>query len=242
MKTKSIFKSALVVLLLGASVNTMAENKSETPCYEGYVRLTYTMDGYQGCQDVKANWNPNDRTFTVSNIFYNVKDLRLLYYPDCSSICDTCIVFLGNDSTYISGNKTFTSNKLDIKYGDPLQNHHSSLEVDLKIGESKDFFCGHAFNTFNLQENSISDIITNSITISPNPATPSETITIKGEYATDAKVSITSAGGSMVGCVIPSVGADAMTVSLSGLNLQAGIYFVRIDSGEKVYVGKLCVK
>ncbi len=91
-------------------------------------------------------------------------------------------------------------------------------------------------------QNSTSDIITHSITISPNPATPSETITIKGEYASDAKVSITSVGGAMVGSVTPSVGADAMTVSLSELNLQAGIYFIRIDSGEKVYSAKLCVK
>ena len=81
-----------------------------------------------------------------------------------------------------------------------------------------------------------------SVSISPNPATPSETITIKGEYAADAKVIILSASGSIVGNVIPSVGADAMAVSLSELNLQAGIYFIRIESGEKLYSGKLCVK
>jgi Secretion system C-terminal sorting domain len=91
-------------------------------------------------------------------------------------------------------------------------------------------------------QNSTSDIITHSITISPNPATPSETITIKGEYASDAKVSITSVSGQTVSSVTPSVGTDAMTVSLSELNLQAGIYFVRIESGEKVFSGKLCVK
>jgi hypothetical protein len=90
--------------------------------------------------------------------------------------------------------------------------------------------------------NRISEVITHSITISPNPATPSETITIKGEYASDAKVSITSVSGAMVGSVTPTVGADAMTVSLSGLNLEAGIYYIRIESGEKVFSGKLCVK
>ena len=85
-------------------------------------------------------------------------------------------------------------------------------------------------------------VVATSVAISPNPASSSETITIKGEYALDAKVSIISVSGAMVGSVIPSVGADAMAVSLSGLNLQAGIYFVKIDSGVKVYVGKLCVK
>ncbi len=80
------------------------------------------------------------------------------------------------------------------------------------------------------------------INLFPNPATPSETITIKGEYASDAKVSIISAGGSIVGIVTPTIGADAMAVSLSELNLQSGIYFIRIESGEKVYSGKLCVK
>ena len=100
-------------------------------------------------------------------------------------------------------------------------------------------YCSKAFSP---TQTNISDIITHSISITPNTATSSETITIKGEYAADAKVSITSVSGAMVGSVIPSVGADAMTVSLSGLNLQAGIYFLRIDSGEKVYVGKLCVK
>jgi hypothetical protein len=101
-------------------------------------------------------------------------------------------------------------------------------------------YCSKSFSPH--KQNSISNIITNSISISPNPATPSETITIKGEYASDAKVSITSVGGAMVGSVTPSVGADAMTMSLLGLNLQAGIYFVRIESGEKVFSGKLCVK
>ncbi len=90
--------------------------------------------------------------------------------------------------------------------------------------------------------NDINVVTTNSLSISPNPATPSETITIKGEYALDSKVSITSVSGAMVGSVIPAVSADAMTVSLSGLNLQAGIYFIRIESGEKVFSGKLCVK
>jgi hypothetical protein len=101
-------------------------------------------------------------------------------------------------------------------------------------------FCAISFSPS--IQNSISNIITNIITITPNPATPSETITIKGEYASDAKVSITSVGGAMVGSVTPSVGADAITVPLSGLNLQAGIYFLRIESGEKVFSGKLCVK
>ena len=101
-------------------------------------------------------------------------------------------------------------------------------------------FCSKSFDLPVIT--STSDINTHSITILPNPATSYETITIKGEYASNAKVSITSPSGSTVGSVIPSVGADAMAVSLSGLNLQAGIYFVRIDSGEKVYVSKLCVK
>ena len=81
-----------------------------------------------------------------------------------------------------------------------------------------------------------------SVPVTPNPATPSETITIRGEYASDAKVSIISVSGALIGSVIPTVGADAMAVSLSGLNLQAGIYFIRIESGEKLYSGKLCVK
>ena len=88
----------------------------------------------------------------------------------------------------------------------------------------------------------INVVVATSVAISPNPATPSETITIKGQYASDAKVSIISASGAMVGSVTPSVGAEGMAVSLSGLNLQAGIYFVRIESGEKVFSGKLCVK
>jgi hypothetical protein len=100
--------------------------------------------------------------------------------------------------------------------------------------------CSKLFSPYN--PNSISNINTNSITISPNPATSDETITIKGEYASDAKVSIASVSGQTVGSVIPSVGTDAMTVSLSELNLQAGIYFIRIESGEKVFSGKLCVK
>ena len=88
----------------------------------------------------------------------------------------------------------------------------------------------------------ISDVKIESVAVMPNPASPSETITISGEYASDAKVCITSVSGAIVGSAIPTVGTDAMTVSLSGLNLQAGIYFMRIDSGEKAYSAKLCVK
>jgi hypothetical protein len=102
------------------------------------------------------------------------------------------------------------------------------------------YYCSKSFSPS--IQNSVPNITTNIITISPNPATSSETITIKGEYASYAKVSITSVSGAMVGSVTPTVGTDAMTVSLSGLNLEAGIYFIRIDSGEKVFSGKLCVK
>jgi Secretion system C-terminal sorting domain len=101
-------------------------------------------------------------------------------------------------------------------------------------------YCSKSFSPYT--QNSLYHITTNNITIAPNPASPSETITIKGEYTSDAKVSITSVGGAMVESVTPSVGADAITVPLSGLNLQAGIYFIRIESGEKVFSGKLCVK
>jgi Secretion system C-terminal sorting domain len=134
----------------------------------------------------------------------------------------------------------YQSTEMVYPYGDGVMFYMTSDDKGFGISVKGPNYCSKTFTP--PIQNSTSDITTISITISPNPATPCETITIKGEYDSDAKVSITSVGGAMVGSVTPSVGTDAMTVSLSGLNLQAGIYFIRIESGEKVFSGKLCVK
>jgi Secretion system C-terminal sorting domain len=145
-------------------------------------------------------------------------------------------------SADVSAIQFYNTNENVYPYAKGVMFYMSSDDKGVGISGQGPNYCSKSFTP--PITNSISDIIANNITITitPNPATPFETITIQGEYASDAKVSIISASGAMVGSVTPTVGANAMTVPLSGLNLQAGIYFVRIESGVKVYIGKLCVK
>ena len=206
------------------------------------------------------------KTFNFFNIINNtyITSACLNTYKSNQLTCPSGILadkISGKNSDSLKIYGTIEANCCGTHLASIIKRNDSILIITKDTGELCKCMCNYCFEikvpyTNNDSILKINDVTykTKSITainsienvtkaiISPNPATPSETITIKGEYASDAKVSITSVGGALIGSVIPSVGADAMTVSLSGLNLQAGIYFVRIDSGEKVYVGKLCVK
>jgi hypothetical protein len=157
---------------------------------------------------------------------------------------------VGQDSINIDlSTKTYSSgSKKDAPIETPLAGTLSMIADANGTGKcTADNKGGNNKNGINMAEaptfvTAISDVKIESVAVMPNPASPSETITISGEYASDAKVCITSVSGAIVGSAIPTVGTNAMTVSLSGLNLQAGIYFMRIDSGEKAYSAKLCVK
>jgi hypothetical protein len=90
--------------------------------------------------------------------------------------------------------------------------------------------------------NSVDKVAVSTITISPNPASATETIKIGGVYDQKATVSVLSISGQFVGSLVPTVSADAITVSLAGANVSTGIYFVQIQSEGKTFVGKLSVK
>jgi hypothetical protein len=186
------------------------------------------------CDMLQVEWNSSTRKFTIKMKNLERVPISEIIWSNNNEI----IEFLDLVRPGISGDSIISS-ILPEKYGDPLQGGNDGNGV-LYLGEGSK--CGLTCTFSFKPTNNLLLKVTHIITISPNPATPSETITIKGEYASDAKVSITSVGGQTVGGVIPSVGTDAMTVSLSGLNLQAGIYFIRIESREKVFSGKLCVK
>ena len=88
----------------------------------------------------------------------------------------------------------------------------------------------------------IEDVSVKILSIYPNPAIATETVTVKGEFSSDSKVSINSLNGTLIGTVVPTVEQDNLSLSLSSLNLQAGIYILRIESGETTYVAKLSIK
>jgi hypothetical protein len=204
--------------------------------YEGTSLRTDCTPTY--CDNYKATFNGS--TINVSGINNcSPGNMFMLANPDYSK---WQVVSIKVDSTDIDKGSADVSK---LQFYKTTENVYPYAEEVLFFMNS--YFSGcdirYCFESFSpYTQNSLSHITTNIITIAPNPATPSETITIKGEYTSDAKVSITSVGGQTVGSVTPSVGTDAMTVSLSELNLQAGIYFIRIESGEKVFSGKLCVK
>jgi hypothetical protein len=118
MKTKTIFKSALVVLLLGASVSTMAE---------------YVKDPTL-CNGVGTTWDATTRKFTVIGLHGNIQEPWIAYLTD-ASWCSTCYVDICPYGTYIPGSSTFTSSTLGTSYGDPLKNGangSSALFIALK--------------------------------------------------------------------------------------------------------------
>ena len=104
MKTKTFFKSALVVLLLGASVNTMAE---------------YVKDPTL-CNGMTASWDATARTFTIKNLKPNIQE------PYCAWVTDPMwtkgtYVELSTGKGITPGATTYETLSLDPKYGDPLQ-------------------------------------------------------------------------------------------------------------------------
>jgi Secretion system C-terminal sorting domain len=88
----------------------------------------------------------------------------------------------------------------------------------------------------------IEEVGVKTLSIYPNPALTSETVTVKGEFSSDSRVSINSLNGTLIGAVISTVGQDHLSLSLSSLNLQAGIYILRIESGDVNYIAKLSIR
>ncbi len=89
---------------------------------------------------------------------------------------------------------------------------------------------------------SVNEVAATSVKISPNPASATEIVTISGVYAQNSTVSVISISGQYVGSLVPTVSADAITISLASVNVSTGIYFVQIKSEGKTFVGKLSVK
>jgi len=104
MKTKSFFKSALVVLLLGASMSSSAYVKDPTLC-----------------NGVSASWDATARKFTVKGLHGSIQEPWIAYLTD-ASWCTTCYVDICPYGTYTPGAATFLSSRLGTAYGDPLVN------------------------------------------------------------------------------------------------------------------------
>jgi hypothetical protein len=104
MKTKSFFKSALVVLLLGASMSASAYVKDPTLC-----------------NGVSASWDATARKFTVKGLHGSIQEPWIAYLTD-ASWCSTCYVDICPYGTYTPGAATFLSSRLGTAYGDPLVN------------------------------------------------------------------------------------------------------------------------
>jgi hypothetical protein len=230
-------------------VNNLDKGVKSDDCYREYHSLYF--ESYCGQCDLYPHYCDNYvATFSGSNIYVSGinncsnDNMFMIATSDHSKWQTVSIKVDPTDpdkgSADVSAIQFYNTNENVYPYAKGVMFYMSSDDKGVGISGQGPNYCSKSFTP--PITNSISDIIANNITISPNPATPSETITIQGEYALDAKVSIISVSGAMVGSVIPSVGADAMAVSISGLNLQAGIYFIRIESGEKVFSGKLCVK
>jgi hypothetical protein len=104
MKTKSFFRSVLVVLLLGTGMSASAYTKDPTLC-----------------NGVSASWDATARKFTVTGLHGSIQEPWICYLTD-ASWCSTCYVDICPYGTYTPGATTFLSSRLGTAYGDPLVN------------------------------------------------------------------------------------------------------------------------
>jgi Secretion system C-terminal sorting domain len=87
----------------------------------------------------------------------------------------------------------------------------------------------------------INEIITKDIVCFPNPAMSSDLIYVKGEYASDAKVSIKPIIGTKL-ALISTINVEPDDIVISINNLIPGIYILKIESEGKIYLTKLVIK
>ena len=119
MKTKSFFKSALVVLLLGASVSVSA-------VYERDPKL---------CVGMTATWDPIARTFTVANLKSGIQEPYCAWVTDPNWVTGTYDDSLTPWNGITPGATTYKTERLNTKWGDPLQggtNGSSTFFVAIK--------------------------------------------------------------------------------------------------------------
>ena len=103
MKTKTFFKSAMLVLLLTASMS---------------ARAVYVKDPTL-CNGMTASWDATARTFTLSNLKPGIIEPYCAWVTD-PSFCSNCYVDITPYGTYIPGATSFKTIRLATNYGDPL--------------------------------------------------------------------------------------------------------------------------
>ena len=234
--------SSLSVAITGVN-NTLPKPKAED-CNQAFsfVKPGCTTSTYCTNFDAKANGSVitlkgldncvPDNQYMVANADFSLWASLSPTYPDLSNRdmaqADVKSLKFNASSVLVypfkSGLKVYMSS--DDKGGGPTGRgpNYCSKSFDLPV-------------TVGIEE-----LVVKSLNVYPNPALSSETVTVKGEYSSDAKVSISSLNGTLIGTVVPTVGQDDLSLSLSTLNLQAGIYILRIESGEVSYVAKLSIR
>jgi len=105
MKTKSFFKSALAVLLLGASMSATA---------------AYVPDPTL-CNGITTSWDPMGRTFTVGNLKSGIKEPYCAWVTDPMWATGTYDDSLTPWSGITPGATSYKTARLNTKWGDPLK-------------------------------------------------------------------------------------------------------------------------
>jgi len=83
--------------------------------------------------------------------------------------------------------------------------------------------------------------VNNVVAVYPNPALASDNITIKGRFDALSVITINNLNGVVVGSKSVSA-VESLQLNLSEFSLNAGIYVIKIQSGDDTYVAKLIIK
>jgi hypothetical protein len=232
MKTKTFFKSALVVLLLGVNVSAMAE---------------YVKDPTL-CMGMTVTWDATARTFTVKNLKPNIQE------PFCAWVTDPMwtkgtYVELSSGKGITPGATTYETLSLDPKWGDPLArgtNGSSYLSVAIKsvnndnpIGTIKAEDCAKTFISDGPNAISSLSVDIAPVSVFPNPAAVGQAVNVKGTFDADSRVAIYDGTASLIATVVPTITSDGLTFEVPAQ--ATAINFIKIISSKGIFSAKLSV-
>jgi len=235
--------SSLSVAIKGVGNDIPKGTPKAEDCSQAFsfVNLGCTTKTYCANFDAKANGSiitlrginncVPDNQYMVANAEFSLWASLSPTYPDLSN--------RDMAQVDVKGLKYFGSSESVYPFKSGIKVYMSS---DDKGGGTPGRGKNYCSKSFSLPAVGIEDVSVKILSIYPNPVMATETVTVKGEFSSDSKVSINSLNGTLIGTVVPTVEQDNLSLSLSSLNLQAGIYILRIESGETTYVAKLSIK
>jgi hypothetical protein len=199
------------------------------------------------CGNISVTWEPGKKCvdpnfctgnaykphFTISGV-YGVSKLGISKSYDGYNIDP--VMYLSN----------YDQNEVTI-----FESVSNARYIYVTVNSNTDDACGTRFDFTNCYGDKYcapsirTEIATTNVTavsVFPNPASKSETVSVQGEFENDITINVYDLSGSLVLTQTKTAVDHSTQLNLSDLNIKSGMYIIKVVNAEKTLVGKLIIQ